>query len=281
MKIGIVGLGIMGSGMARNFLKNDFEVNVWNRTTKVADKFVAEGAKVCDSPAEVCQNSDIVFEVTANDESSRDVWGNENGIFAAADKSKILISSATLSVDWIDELVAECKNNGFTFLDMPLTGGRIGAETGNMTMLVGGEKKVLDDLRPTLKAVAGKIFRFGPAGHGTRYKLLLNMLQAIHMVGYGEVMKVAEKAGMDISAVSEGLADRPGGAITNIAKNSYHNQPNPITFSVEWITKDLSYAKQFSSSTKTPLLDDVLVAYQRILNEGRGNKDWTNVNEQL
>ena len=279
MKIGIVGLGIMSRGMAQNFLKHDYEVFVWNRTKSVAEEIGAEGAVVCSSPAEVCGKAELVFEVTANDESSQAVWQGDDGILSAADKSKVLVASATLSVDWIDQLAKLCEKKELTFFDMPLTGGRVGAESGNLTMLVGGDESKLDELRPTLDAIAGKVFHFGPAGQGTRYKLLLNTLQAIHLVGYGEVIKIAEASGMDIEKVGAALADRPGGVMTEIARSSYHNQPDPITFSVEWITKDLGYAREFAGDSDAPLLDGVLAKFQSILDKGQADKDWTNVNE--
>ncbi|HUY85125.1 MAG TPA: NAD(P)-dependent oxidoreductase [Candidatus Dormibacteraeota bacterium] len=278
-KIGVVGLGIMGSGMAENFLKNGYELYVWNRHPEKADSLVQNGAKLCKTPKEVAEKTDVVFEVTANDVSSKQVWTANDGILAGARKDSVLIASATLSAKWTDELAKLCQDRGFTFFDMPLTGGRVAAESGNLTMLVGGDETKLEELKLTLKAIAGKVFYFGPAGHGTRYKLLLNMLQAIHMVGFGEAIKIAEASGMDIDKVSAAFVDRPGGAITTIAKTSYHNQPDPITFSVEWITKDLGYAKKLADSLDTPLLDDVLTKYRAALDSGKAQTDWTNINE--
>lgn len=278
-KIGIVGLGIMGSGMAENFLKNGYELYVWNRSPEKADKLVKNGANLCKTPRDVAEKSDMVFEVTANDDSSRGVWTGDDGILAGASKDSVLVSSATLSVAWTDELAGLCRQKGFTFFDMPLTGGRVAAESGNLTLLVGGDETKLEELKPTLEAIAAKIFYFGPWGHGMRYKLLLNMLQAIHIVGFGEAMKIAETSDMDIDKVSAAFADRPGGVITGIAKASYHNQPDPLTFSTEWITKDLGYAKQFADSLNTPLLDDVLAKYRAALDSGKGQTDWTNINE--
>lgn len=279
-KIGIVGLGIMGSGMAENFLKNGYELYVWNRHPKKADKFVKNGAKPCETPAQTASKADIIFEVTANDESSKKVWTADDGILAGASKDTVLIASATLSAKWTDELAKLCQAKGFTFFDMPLTGGRIAAESGNLTMLVGGDEAKLEELKPTLDAIAGKVFHFGPNGHGTRYKLLLNMLQAIHIVGFGEAMKIAEASGMDIDKVSAAFTDRPGGVVTSIAKASYHHQPEPITFSIEWLTKDLNYAKQLAASLDTPLLDDVLTKYRAAMDAGQAQTDWTNINEE-
>lgn len=267
----------MGYGMANNFLQNDYEVYVWNRHADRAKGL--DGVTACKTPKEVAEKADMIFEVTANDESSKQMWTGKDGILAGATTDKALIASATLSAKWTDELAKLCKESALTFFDMPLTGGRVAAESGKLILLMGGDKAELEELKPALEAIAAKAFFFGPAGHGMRYKLLLNMLQAIHMVGFGEVMKIAEASGMDLGRVAQGLADRPGGAITAIAKDSYHNQPDPITFSVEWITKDLRYAKELADDMDTPLLEDVLKKYRNALDDGKGRTDWTNINE--
>lgn len=278
-KIGIVGLGIMGRGMANNFLNNDYEVYVWNRTTQVAKDFEKKGAVICSSPAEVARQADLVFEVTANDESSREVWIGKDGILSGATSKNILIASATLSIDWIDELIGKCQQENLVFLDIPLTGGRVGAETGKLFLLCGGDSPVLNGIKPDLEAISAKIFHFGPAGHGMRYKLILNYIQAAHMIAFGQAMKMAKAAGMNLDKVSNGLSDRPGGVITQIAKDAYFADPIPVTFSVEWITKDLSYAKKFAKDLDVKMLDMVLENYKRAVEKGFSDQDWASVNK--
>ncbi|MDP1722504.1 MAG: NAD(P)-dependent oxidoreductase [Candidatus Gottesmanbacteria bacterium] len=278
LKIGVVGLGIMGRGMAINFLKHGFPVYVWNRTPSVADELVAQGATLMASPKEVASSADVIFEVTANDESSRAVWKSPDGILAGAEAKKILIASATLSVQWIDELIALCAQQGFQFCDIPLTGGRIGAETGTLTLLCGGDPTVIKGLQPVFDAIAKKVFYFGQAGRGMRYKLILNFMQALHIVGFGAAMKMAKAHHMDLEKVSEALVERPGGVITKIARDRYFNDADPISFSIEWIVKDLTYVKQYAAELDVPFLDDVLKIYSDALSHGSGHKDWASVN---
>lgn len=123
-KIGIVGLGIMGRGIASNFLKSGYKVFIWNRTIDAGNSLTASGAVQCSSPKEVAEKADIIFEVTANDVSSRAVWLGEVGILAGASKDAICIASSTLSIAWVDQLARECKKEGIAFCDMPMTGGR-------------------------------------------------------------------------------------------------------------------------------------------------------------
>ena len=159
-----------------------------------------------------------------------------------------------------------------------MTGGRMAVEAGKLTFLVGGNELKLKKLEPDLKAISEKVVYFGKTGSGMRYKLLLNMLQAIHIAGFGEVMKVAKKSGLDISKVGNALAERPGGIITNLAWKGYQKAPRPINFSIAWISKDLGYAKKLGKTINTPLLDDVIKKYTQVISKKMANGDWTEIN---
>lgn len=279
-KAAVIGLGIMGHGIADNLLKNGYEVAVWNRDQDKAGDLVSQGAKLARSPREAVQNVEIVFEVTANDESSREVWTGKDGILSApsADWPRFLITCATLSVKWVEELAGKAKRPNTEFFDMPMTGGRVAAEAGQLTLLVGGDENALDQIRPDLGAIAKDIKYFGPVGSGAKYKLVLNTLQAIHIVGFGEAMRLARAAGLDEHKTAAALNDRPGGVITKISSDSYFQPPAATTFSVNWIAKDLGYASQMAGGIDHQLLDDVLAVYQRAIHEGNGAEDWTKVN---
>lgn len=277
-KIAVIGTGIMGNGIAANYLKAGYQVFLWNRTKEKLDAHVQRGGVIVDTPRDAAQQADIVFEVTANDESSRSVWLGDEGILAGAHTDAALISSATLSVTWIDELGRLCAERGLTFFDMPLTGGRSGAESGNLTLLVGGDKDRLEEVKPDLMAISKEVFYFGPAGSGIRFKLILNMVQGIHLIAFGDAMNMAEDAGMDVMAVGEALAQRMGGT-TAMGWRDYQNIPDPINFSTQWIAKDLAYAKEMATSLRidTPLLDEALKKYLEAIEKGMGNEDWTAV----
>lgn len=278
-KIAVIGVGIMGNGIATNFLKKGYAVTVWNRTREKLIDLENLGAKIATTPKEATQNADIIFEVSANDESSKVLWLGNDGILAGMDESKIAITSATLSVKWTDELAKLNSDKNYTFFDMPLTGGRLGAETGQLVLLVGGDEIKLEEIKHDLDAISIKLFYFGKAGSGMRYKLILNMVQGIHIVALGEALKVAKSSGLDIKKVGDALAERPGGTTTNLAWRDYQNEPNPINFSIEWITKDLNYAKQMADGIDTVLLDEVLEKYKKVLNSGLADSDWTAVNK--
>ena len=103
-------------------------------------------------------------------------------------------------------------------------------------------------------------------------------MQALHIVGFGAAMKMAKAHNMDLEKVADALVERPGGVITKIARDRYFKDDDPVTFSIEWIVKDLTYAKQYAGDLDTPLLDDVLDVYTKALSRGNGYKDWAGVN---
>lgn len=267
----------MGNGIASNFLKNGYTVYVWNRNRIKLKDLENRGAIVKKSPKEVAQNSDMVFEVTANDKSSKSVWTGKNGILSGSTKDKVLITNATLSIPWTEELVKLTSN--YKFLDMPMTGGRVGAENGKLVLLVGGDQKILNSISKDLEAISEKVIHFGKAGSGMKYKLLLNMMQGIHINALGEALRLSKEIGLDTKQVGDALSERPGGVITNLAWSGYQNEPKPINFSVEWITKDLKYAKKAAKKSKTPLLDQTLKKYSNALKKKLGDKDWTYINQ--
>ncbi len=277
--IAVVGTGIMGNGIASNYLKNKYTVFVWNRNKNKLKPLLEKGAIEVESPKEAAEKADMVFEVTANDESSRQVWLGEKGIISGASKKSILIASATLSVEWIDELAEISNKKNISFFDIPMTGGRAGAEAGKLIFLAGGNEKKLNLVKRDLSPVSEKVLYFGKEGSGARFKLLLNSLQAIHLQGLGEILGVASEMGMNLKKVGDSLSDRPGGTTTTLAWRDYQKEPNPINFSVEWITKDLIYTKKAIKKTKTPLLDKTLIKYQLAMKKKMGQKDWTSVNK--
>ncbi len=278
--VAVIGLGIMGHAMADHFLRGGHRVAVWNRSPGKADDLVAAGATRAATPAEAAAGAELAIEVTADDASSRRVWLDEaSGILAGAPAGAALVTSATLSPGWVDELAAACAASGHPFLDMPLTGGRSGAEAGELVMLAGGDSDVLDRLRPTLAAVARDVKLFGPVGAGTRFKLILNALQAVHLEAFGEALRMAEAAGLDTEAVGRALVERPGGVVTQMAQATYPRIPERVSFPLRWAFKDLNYAAAMAEGDGVPhpLLDGTRAAFARTVDAGHGEADWTAV----
>jgi 3-hydroxyisobutyrate dehydrogenase-like beta-hydroxyacid dehydrogenase len=277
-RVGVVGTGVIGAGMALNLVRNGHEVAVWNRTADRVTDLVDAGATAAATPAAAAANADVVFEATADDVSSRSVWLGTDGIIAGSAESSTLITSATLSPDWVAELADTCRAAGRTFLDVPVTGGRAGAEGGALILLAGGEQAALDSIGDVLDAVSSRVFHFGPVGNGTRFKLVLNALQATHILGFGEAMAMARAVGLDPDAVGPALVERLGGPVTHMAWASDQQLPERANFALTLALKDLRYAAAMAADVQAPMLDVAVRRLAAAADAGLGDRDWTVVN---
>src|SRR4051794_29375343 len=142
MKVAVLGLGIMGAGMARQLVAKGFDVTVWNRGAAKTSALAAVGARIAATPAAAASGADLVLAMLANDEASRAVWLGSEGALGTMRTDAVAIESSTLTVDWIRELAAAAKARGVGFLDAPVTGSKAQAESGALSFLVGGPAEV-------------------------------------------------------------------------------------------------------------------------------------------
>jgi len=283
-KVGTVGAGIMAKGMVQNFLKHGYTVTVWNRTKENAEDLLSAGAAWAASPRAATEASDIVIECVSEDEASREVWTSKEGILAGAMPGKVLIASSSLSLTWTDELSSLCREKGFDFLDMPLTGSRAGAEGGTLRLLVGGEASVLDSIRPELEAISEKIYHFGPAGRGMRFKLILNTLIGIHVNAAAQAAELAKRTGLDVKAVQKALFDGnmgPASPATNMLFNNMHMPDDQVNFAIKWLEKDLRYAQAMAQEygLELDLLNATQQDYAHALESGLSDQDLTKISK--
>jgi 3-hydroxyisobutyrate dehydrogenase len=281
-KIGIIGAGIMAAGMAQNFLKNGYEVTVWNRSPERLKPLLDAGAKQGGTPKSVAEGADIIIECVSDDDASRGVWLGNEGILAGATSDKVLIASSSLSLKWTDELAKLCQDKGYRFLDMPLTGSRAGSESGNLLLLTGGDKQVLESIRKDLEAISAEIFHFGAAGTGMRFKLILNSLIGIHMDAAAQARELATKAGIDPAVFSQALSDSrmgPASPSTKLVLDSVNWEPGHINFAVQWLEKDLRYAQEMAGAYgyEFDLLDDAQADFAKAKQAGLSEADVTSI----
>ena len=266
-KIGIIGLGIMGGIIADKFLKKGFTVFVFDIKNEVSLKYVKKGAFISKTPKDVAEKSDIIFEVTVSDLTSKKVWEGENGLLAGASSAKTLIVCSTLSAQWVDTLSKKCAKAGITFFDMAMT-----YDGYWVTLHCGGDKIKLKTIKPVLRIFAKKIIYFGRAGNGMRYKLLLNYLQALQLIGFGQALQIASAEKMDVHVVSKALTEKISWLVNSFYPEDFMEEAGKIYFPIEKITKDLRYTKQLAKSLPVSLLDTVLDQYQTAMKKGHAKK---------
>ena len=244
MKVSVLGLGIMGAGMARQLIAKGFTVAVWNRDSAKAASLATAGARVASSVADAARGADVVLAMLANDEASRSVWLGDSGALAAMRTGTVAIESSTLTVDWVRDLSAAAHARGVGFLDAPVTGSKAQAESGALSFLVGGPAELLERVRPAFAAMGGSIAHLGPTGSGAMMKLINNFLCGVQVASLAEAIAMAERSGLDArQAVAVLGAGSPGSPLVKIVAQRMLDRAYDPNFLVPLMAKDLKYAR--------------------------------------
>lgn len=212
-RIGFIGLGIMGLGMARNLLKAGFPLTVWNRTAAKAQTLVAESAqsaRLGQSPAEVAAHSDIIFTCVSDTPDVEAVILGPGGVIEGARPGSLLIDCSTISPAATKTIAAKLAAKGVAMLDAPISGGSEGAARGTLSIMVGGDEADFARARPALQAVGKAITHVGPTGAGQTVKLMNQILVVGHAQAMSEAFLFAEASGVNLEkalkAVEAGAA---------------------------------------------------------------------------
>lgn len=253
-KVAFIGLGRMGSGMARRLLDGGHQLRVFNRTKARADDLVGRGAVQCATPREACEGVDAVVSMVTDDQASREIWNGTRGVLAAQfAPAAFAIECSTLSHDWVLQLSAEATRQGMRYLDAPVTGLPESAVAGELTLLLGANREDLSAARPLLATFSKSILHFGRVGTGTAYKLLVNMLGAVQIASAAESLAIAEKIGLDLTLVADALATGQAASpqvIRNARRIADGHHDRDILFTPQLRLKDVEYglalARKFS-----------------------------------
>lgn len=206
LRVGYIGLGLMGKSIARNILKAGFPVIVHNRSCAAVDELVAEGAIAASSPAEVAQQVDIVFtNLPDSPDVEKVVLDEEKGIAAGAHPGLIYVDNSTIKPASARMIAAALKEKGVLALDAPVSGGDIGAKNGTLTIMVGGEAEALETVMPVFQAMGKTVTHVGEAGAGQVAKAANQIMVAAQMVAMGELLVFSKKAGVDPKKVVDAI----------------------------------------------------------------------------
>ncbi len=210
LKIGYIGLGLMGKSIARNILKAGYPLVVHNRSRAAVDELVAEGATAAFSPAEVAAQVDVVFTNLPDSPDVELVALGEQGILEGAHPGLIMIDNSTIKPASARKIAAALAEAGVEALDAPVSGGDIGARNGTLTVMVGGSAAALEKVLPVLQAMGKTITHIGEAGAGQIAKAANQIMVAAQMVAMAELLVFAQKSGADpvkvVQAIRGGAA---------------------------------------------------------------------------
>ncbi|CAA9280649.1 MAG: 2-hydroxy-3-oxopropionate reductase, partial [uncultured Chloroflexia bacterium] len=209
-RIGFIGLGIMGGGMASNLARAGFEVSVWNRTASRAEPVVALGATLRASPADVAQNSDIVITCVSDTPDVEQVILGDEGVLKGARSGMLVIDMSTISPQATRALAEKLSEAGVAMLDAPVSGGSEGAAKGTLSIMVGGEATDVERAMPAFQAMGKTITHVGELGAGQTVKLVNQILVVGNCLAMCEALLFAQAGGVDLQKTLDAVI--PGAA---------------------------------------------------------------------
>jgi 2-hydroxy-3-oxopropionate reductase len=214
MKIGYIGLGIMGKPMARNIIKAGYDVVVHNRSRQSVNELVSIGAIEADSPADVARQVDVVFTNLPDSPDVELVALGADGIIEGTHQGLIYVDNSTIKPATTRSVGKRLAEKGVVMLDAPVSGGDVGAIEGTLTIMVGGPEDALEKVRPILQAIGKTITHVGGLGDGQIAKAANQIMVAAQMVAMGELLILAQKAGADPQKVVQAIRGGAAGCWT-------------------------------------------------------------------
>ena len=275
--IGFIGLGIMGEPMALNLVKAGYKVTVYNRTAEKAEPLKEVGAKVAPTPAEAARNADYVVSIVSDSAASEEVIMGKEGVLQTIKPGAIIIDSATISPVVSRKLACATAGKKASFLDAPVTGSKHGAEKGELTFMIGGERETFDRAMPLLKVLGKKHIYCGTYGAGLSAKLAQNAIQSTMVEIFCEGFVLAVKSGvrpevmMEIVQNSMARADLTDFKAPFIFKGDF----TPY-FPLKWMHKDVTLAMEaaFARDVPMPVTAAVKEVYAAARAQGKGELDY-------
>jgi 2-hydroxy-3-oxopropionate reductase len=254
-RVGFIGLGIMGRGMAANLLKAGFDLTVWNRTAAKADELLAAGAKLAASPAELAAACDVVCCCVSDTPDVKEVLLGEQGAVQGLREGALVIDMSTISPQGAREVAAALDAKGAHFLDAPVSGGSEGAARGTLSIMVGGEAEQLERAMPILQAMGKTITHVGGHGDGQSVKLVNQILVVGNMLAVSEALIFAQAAGVDLEKTLQAVVGGAAGSwmLANRGPQVIRRDWRP-GFTIDLQQKDVRLILESADQIGAPLL---------------------------
>jgi 3-hydroxyisobutyrate dehydrogenase len=288
-RIGFIGLGHMGSGMAANLVKADHEVHAFDLAEAALAKAVENGCVRATSAAEAVKDADTVVTMLPAGKHVREVYGSS--VFTAAPASAILMDCSTIDVATAREVEAGAGKRGIAMVDAPVSGGIAAADAGTLTFMVGGSDEGFDRARPFLEAMGKAVIHAGGPGAGQAAKICNNMLLGASMIATCETFLLAEKLGLDPQTFYD-IASKASGQcwsmtsycpVPGVGPESPADRDYEGGFASALMLKDLRLAMEAAQSVHadTPMGERAAELYESFTSQGGGTKDFSGIIKML
>jgi 3-hydroxyisobutyrate dehydrogenase len=283
-RVALLGLGIMGSGMARRLLDAGFSLTVFNRSADKAKPLADAGATVARSPREAAANADLVFSMVADDDASRAMWDGDDGAIAGARRGSVLVECSTVSVGRISELASAAERAGCEFADAPVTGSKPQAAAGELVFLVGASDETLAHIRPALEVMGRTIHHLGPVTSGALVKLINNFLCGVQAASLAEAMAIIERSPLDRDrAVDAIITGSPGSPVMKTLAARMTKPDFTPNFYLHLLAKDMGYAIAEGQGRGVPMTTaaTALDMLRSAMEHGDADRDMAAIVEQF
>ena len=260
-RVAFLGLGAMGLPMSEHILAAGFPLTVWNRTAAKADELVAAGAVRAATPRDAAQGADVILTCLPTQDEVRDVLTRPDGLLAGLARGAAFVDTSTIDPSASQQLIALCAERGVDMIEAPLSGGTIGAKSGTLTMMIGGDAAILERVRPVLESMAKNIFHVGGAGMGQTLKLCNQMIAGAQTIALSEAYAILHAAGVDAKLATDVFAVSTANCVAiqqrvpvpGVLPNSPATNGWRAGFATEWMAKDLFLSLQFARSLDIPV----------------------------
>src|SRR5690554_2426151 len=253
--IGWIGTGLMGKPMAQHLLTSGYRLNIHNRTKSKADELIEIGCNWYNSPAELAKNSDVVITIIGSPQDVEECYFGPEGIFKGINQGTILIDMTTTKPSLAIRISEHAKNNfGAQFIDAPVSGGEVGAVNGTLSIMIGGEKEVVDSAIPLFEVFGENMVYQGPSGSGQHAKMCNQITIAGTLIGVCEGLVYGVKAGLDLDILLRSISKGAAGcwSLDVLAPKIVKGDYSP-GFTVDNFVKDLSIALEEADAMKLSL----------------------------
>ena len=277
LRVGYIGLGMMGKSVARNIMKAGFPLVVFTRSKEKIDELVSEGAFPATSPADVARQVDVVFTNLPDSPDVLSVVFGENGIASTIRAGSIFVDNSTIKPSVAQEIARRLlAERQVQALDAPVSGGDIGARNGTLTIMVGGDGVALERVMPVLLAMGKKVTHIGGAGSGQVCKAANQIMVAAQMVAMGELLVFSKKCGADPTKVVEAIKSGAAQCWTlDVKPQRLFDGNREPGFKASMQSKDLGIIMESAKEFGVPLPTTAVNAqlFQAMLQNGMGDKD--------
>ena len=272
-RVGFIGLGIMGRGMARNLLKAGFPVRVWNRTAARMDELAADGAQPSASPAELASQCDIIITCVSDTPDVEAVLLGENGVIAGVQSGALVIDMSTISPQATQGFAEKLAAKGVKMLDAPVSGGSEGAAKGTLSIMIGGDAADVERAMPVFQAMGKTITHVGGTGAGQTVKLVNQILVVGSMQSMAEALLFAQAGGVDLEKTLAAVSGGAGGSwtLSNRGPQLIKRDWRP-GFMIDLQAKDLRLVLDAADDLGAPLPSTALIfqLYRTLQAQGLG-----------